>query len=775
VKIKEFRILKYGPLPDSGRIELGGFNLFFGNNEYGKTLTIDALVKLLLSMRVKDIKEFKNLNRIEEYPEGYLILIDEKGKDIKVPENGNLESVTNLTPQEARNIFVIRNSDLIITSENEFYTRITDRLTGLRTEDIEKMVNSLRKTGKITPQGSFQDIKEEKLKTRIDNSQIIIDIINKLLEEVKTEEFDLIEERSFNVLNAIKKVENRLILQEEARRREMYQKTKDALEKIVEINGNLKTLSAYDKDDELLWRDCENSIKRYSKEIEKNEDKIRNKDEEIKKIKETLTDKELDFENIRKTKTFLEEEVIPEIKNYDKENAKIASKTTNKKLYKSALIFGLILLAISLSGSIAINTNILYIFSFIFFIMSIIFGSFIINIGRKEGKLAEMFERIRFNTSKYDLDEKDIKGILINIKKFYELFFKKENEITKLTKDYEYLKEILKEIKEKDIPEINKNIIYSENNINEIKRKTGAKSFEDYLEKLEFKNSIERKRDEKKSILKTLFYFEEKYPGKEISYWKTQMEFLREYEKKAIGIKYDEKEEKRLKEEKKKLEEERDKINDKMKSVNKSLEGIEKRANDVLRDEEYYYCRTFSDLKEIRKKIKNYIDTNENRKNNVNAIIVILREIEDEEKKKVSELFGKTSFVSDYFRQITDGLYNEVFLQQDSDKIKIRRKDGAILQADKLSGGAFDQLYFSIRLSLGRKLLKDKKGFFIMDDPFIKSDLYRLQRQIDMLKKISKYGWQIVYFSAKKEIKDILIEDINKGNIKCIEVKELFP
>jgi uncharacterized protein YhaN len=107
-------------------------------------------------------------------------------------------------------------------------------------------------------------------------------------------------------------------------------------------------------------------------------------------------------------------------------------------------------------------------------------------------------------------------------------------------------------------------------------------------------------------------------------------------------------------------------------------------------------------------------------------------------------------------------------------KIKVKRKDGAILEAEKLSGGTYDQLYFSIRLALGEKLLKGKKGFFIMDDPFIKADPSRLKRQIDTLKKISESGWQVMYFSAKGEIKETLKAEMSRGIINCVELPGIF-
>ncbi|HMA76250.1 MAG TPA: hypothetical protein VKO43_02965, partial [Candidatus Krumholzibacteriaceae bacterium] len=72
------------------------------------------------------------------------------------------------------------------------------------------------------------------------------------------------------------------------------------------------------------------------------------------------------------------------------------------------------------------------------------------------------------------------------------------------------------------------------------------------------------------------------------------------------------------------------------------------------------------------------------------------------------------------------------------------------------------------------KVLKDKKGFFIMDDPFIKADPDRLQRQMETLKNIVLRGWQIIYFSSKGEVKNVLEKDIRKGAVEYFEIKSIF-
>ena len=92
----------------------------------------------------------------------------------------------------------------------------------------------------------------------------------------------------------------------------------------------------------------------------------------------------------------------------------------------------------------------------------------------------------------------------------------------------------------------------------------------------------------------------------------------------------------------------------------------------------------------------------------------IFEEIRAEEEEKVSDLFGKDSPVSEYFQKITDGIYEEVEYTTEK-KIQVRLRNRDTLDAKKLSGGAYDQLYLSIRLALGEKILKGEKGFFIME------------------------------------------------------------
>jgi ABC-type molybdate transport system ATPase subunit len=97
--------------------------------------------------------------------------------------------------------------------------------------------------------------------------------------------------------------------------------------------------------------------------------------------------------------------------------------------------------------------------------------------------------------------------------------------------------------------------------------------------------------------------------------------------------------------------------------------------------------------------------------------------------------------------------------------------DGDRLPAVNLSGGAFDQLYLAIRITIATRLLADEKGFLILDDPFVKADDERLGRMMEMLRRLVAEGWQILYFSAKDEVRQTLAKDIDAGSVRLVTLE----
>jgi len=779
VKIKEFAIMRYGPLPNTGRISLNNFNLFFGKNEDGKTLTIDALVKLLLG---RNIRDFEHIDRVEEIPEGYAIMINDKGKETKFPEKGNLTKIADLTPSECRNIFIVRNSDLSIArdvaQESNFYTNVTDRLTGLRTKAISSIKRKLQDLGRLTRAESSAELSDKKdfgnIKSRLSKTSKLIEKINSLEEKIQQEKFDALEEESVKQREEIEVISHEIKSLEDARKREKYEKGKEALDKLKESSERYKQLEIYSDEEERLWRDYEKEVKISAEQRENLLTRLKEEEKELKEKNEKLSEAERDFRVFDERRKKLNDEVRPELKNYEMEVGKVKSEETKNRFYKVLATISVVLLSISMLGAIINPSPVLYGLLAAFLISTTIFAALRFLFTQKKAHLTAVFERIKLATYKLELGAEKPEEIYANIQRFEEKCSQKVEELEEIITDKKVLETNIKNLGE-EILRIEKRIRDTKDKVDELRRKSKVDSLQEYADKLKSKQIYEKLIGEQKSILKNIFEEKSEILEENISFWNEKITNLEEHKDKARGMKYSEATVSELEEKRHNLEEGLKEINNKRLSIQREMEEVQREVNEILRLEEELECKTSVDLKAVKDRLQGFMDENESNRDNVLEVMKIFEEIETEEKEKISELFGKESSISRYFSEITDGLYNEVIFNQEAGKIEVKYGDGKILGAEKLSGGTYDQLYFSIRLALGEKLLKGKKGFFIMDDPFVKADLDRVQRQIEMLKKISKLGWQVIYFSAKKEIKDVLKEDIDHRAVNYIQLQGVFP
>ena len=81
MRIKQLHVTRYGPMPPFVKDDLADFILIFtAPTERGKTLLIDALVRLLFK---KDLRKTyrrhfgtggRNMNRVVEKPEGFVVM-----------------------------------------------------------------------------------------------------------------------------------------------------------------------------------------------------------------------------------------------------------------------------------------------------------------------------------------------------------------------------------------------------------------------------------------------------------------------------------------------------------------------------------------------------------------------------------------------------------------------------------------------------------------------------------------------------------------------------
>lgn len=243
MRLNQVWIQHYGPLQKD--LELSeDINVVQGPNESGKSLLVEALLKKLVDGSVPN-------PRIDETPEGFIELYID-GEGTRKLEDG--ESLTSfyqeeyngeLRAEEIRNVFVVRNGDLSFHETDDFYTHITDKLTGRRVEDINEVKSALFDAGRITE--SRKDISSD---DRYDSAGEHHEKAKKLKKEVKEytekakkEGLDYAETEFYTAQQEEQKLESKLADLEDAKEAQEKQAKHTELEDDKDsIKDNLEAL-----------------------------------------------------------------------------------------------------------------------------------------------------------------------------------------------------------------------------------------------------------------------------------------------------------------------------------------------------------------------------------------------------------------------------------------------------------------------------------------------------------------------------------------------------
>jgi len=239
MRLKEISIQRYGPLTPL-TLRLGkGVQPIYGPNESGKTLLIDALLKMLTGLGTG---WHKFLDRVEETPEGYIVLEDD-GKEIKLEKGETLADYLNIEPDELRNIFVIRDADLRIDEESVFYEKVTDRIAGLRAEDIRKIKRELREQGRLTSGNRISDAQDHyKAKSQLRDARKLMDDIVQYLKIAEEKGFRDLEADIFEAKFQSRKLKELVDVLEKAKKKKEFHNLEEILNSARLIASELEKM-----------------------------------------------------------------------------------------------------------------------------------------------------------------------------------------------------------------------------------------------------------------------------------------------------------------------------------------------------------------------------------------------------------------------------------------------------------------------------------------------------------------------------------------------------
>ena len=776
MRINEFHIYKYGPIKNFSVSKLKGFNLFWGKNETGKSLIIEALVKFL----VNKSGMFNLIDRVDYQPEGYLNLILDDRKELKIPEQKDkFHQLVDIEDHEFRDFFIIRNSDLELgrqkdidqkrEEQKEIVLGITDKLTGLKSEKINFLCNQLREEGRLTPGGGLKNVSGEKLKDRYQQGVEFLPKISHIFNKIKSQGLGDIDQQWMLSNLQFKHTNSKLQIIRDLKKKLHYNKGNESLTALNENLLKLEQLKLISEDKEKEWSKMNfklDSMLQQKKDFQKQKQQL---DDELSEVKNKFRSAEHKLNKLKLLKNKLDQELKFFISHYQNQLKDFNAKNSLFKALMMVDLTSLILLIISMIGSI-LNPQIIFYISFIIVLPICLLISAMV-VGRKfrQSKLNKKLGEIIIQANRLDIEGDNLDQLNSQILQFDQRFEQLNNEYQKLRGLEEIKQKEQNQLTELKLPELEEKILECKTNIEQIKTASQVDSFDEYTQLVQQKQNCEDLIEKNISVLDSIFQKPFNRLEENIKYWENEIVELEPYSEIYPDLNYSRNEEisceNRVTQQQQKIDE----LKQMMEDLDGDFRQIETEANQIIQSSSSLVCNSIEDLNAIEQQVKHFIEDIDQRREDTLFIINILEEIDRQEREKVSRLFEDKSKVFKYFSEITNGIYTGLSFNHDSMELQIYQGD-EVFSPPQLSGGAYDQLYFSIRLAFGELLMKSKPGLFILDDPFIKSDQERLERQIDILIKIVEIGWQVLYFSCKSELRQIIETRFDQNKCKLVEI-----
>lgn len=652
MRLNQVYVRQYGPVQKDLELE-GEINVIRGPNESGKSLLVEGLLKQLADGSVPNPV-------IPEVPEGFVEISD--GIETETLRDG--DSLTSfceenynqeVRAEELRNVFIIQRGDLTFDDGDDFYSHITDKLTGRRVEDIDEVKDALIDEGRLTSSN--------------------LNLSNK-------QGYHKAKDQRKDAISLKKDVESYI---EEAEENGLEQAESDLF-------------AAKQKEDEL-----EEKVGQFEKA--ETEQKKKQRHEDLSEDKDTIKENLDELESLPASSDL--EGIDDRLQDLSEEEGQQSElreqKESNLSLAKWSLGAG--------------------------------FGAFVALLAFGFPAIGILAPIIFVAGSGYFW--RQAKGISSDIA---ELSVREEN--------------ILSDARAAGLSFDNRDEVRSE--ISRIKDR---------------RDELEQENQGEKAVLEREFDFEAESMNEVVAKAEENLESLEASIDDSLDVEYDEQKYKKAKKGYENAEEKREKLEKELEEHREKLQGFRDRAKELdfsifVGERLDLEIQNLDSLRTLVKRLDEFVSAIEEDAEASRVALEIFEEIQEEEKEETAELFEEGSRATEIFQEITEERYSKVTYDNEENQLEVEKSTGESFTPDKLSDGTRDQLYLSIRVALGEKILDGNTGFFVMDDAFLTSDSSRLETQVGVVEQLAEQGWQIIYLSSKEDAISALSERSNNGVIE---------
>lgn len=272
-EIKRLNVTHYGPLSDVDLEMEPGLNAFYGRNESGKTLLVEAVTKMLLD----DTTNFEGIGRVSQKPNG-LLTVEKDGKEFDASQEDLNDIFGDVTHEDIRNAFIVRDLDLRLPErENDFgngdyFKDVTDRVLGSKTSKIEALRDEISDIGFLTNSTSNSKLENTKgtgkLRNKKEDSEELREKIDEFISKMESEGLFQKYSRIDEIESEIDSKENEINELENAKKQKKYDEGQSLLESLRKAERELDDLKREKKSLDDL-EDIKKRAEKFERDAEK--------------------------------------------------------------------------------------------------------------------------------------------------------------------------------------------------------------------------------------------------------------------------------------------------------------------------------------------------------------------------------------------------------------------------------------------------------------------------------------------------------------------------
>lgn len=744
MEIREIAINHYGPLRDVRQRPQPGMQIFYGPNESGKTLLIDAILKLMLGKRLKD---FNNIDRVQGMPQGR-VAMTYQGKEHIFDGKTLLEDVTGTSSSDMRNIFVIRNKDLQISGQAGYFSRLNDQLTGMDGRRLTRLKDILRNQGRMTRASTSAHLSKSQdfdwIGEKVSEAEKLASEILEYVEQARIDQLDQLEKKLEESRRQLKATDKGIHLQEQAKSWEEYDHLRRQVEEYAQRSQAANLLLPYTNTKLMQLQEMKSTS-------QTNRDIAEKSKEKLDLLLPRLEQAEAELEEFQSKLTSLEARggLLDSLTQQTLVAAEDTPSPVPAVFWRSSLVLlFLTALALLLAAQDTLPSNLqplpywTFIAAILFLVMD--FGlrirnnacrkrhARLVQQGAAAGIVAKTIQELAAAAAR---EKTDIDQARSRLQQLKEKVFDLETQKHHLGENFRATNTLASSLEQEFNSEL---------------QRLAVQDLQRFQELVKEYNRAQASCDDLHQILEDAFGQAPARTGD----WQSLLEQV------PLpldpGIPYNAGRLSQLREGKDLLTADIDRLRDELQNHQAELNRFASACMALPLEKETGYAlpAQFADIEVLAhsasilelfvSKVTKNFDTARN-------LMGILEALEAQEQEKMADLVGPTKPVQEIFRSITGGNYTQVILDPQLN-LQVENREGIELPASALSQGTYDQLYLALRLSLAQDLLADNPGFLILDDAYLCADSTRLDRMLALLAQLAKAGWQILYFTMDERI-----------------------